>query len=123
LILLPAFAGCAKLAHVSGRAVEDGKPYVATAEGVELIFSRTDGETSMKVAVSIKKDGTFVVYGPNNEGLPPGKYKIGQHSDIEGGRKRLKDIAPESSTMELDLKAGDRADITVDLVKHTLTRN
>src|SRR5205807_2457776 len=98
--------------------------YKATDEGVELIFSRVDGEKTMMVSVSIRKDGTFVVFGPNNEGLPPGKYKIGQHSDIEGGRrKRFKDLAPEASNMELDLKAGDRVNITVDLVKGTLTRN
>jgi hypothetical protein len=65
-----------------------------------------------------------VVYGPNNEGLPPGKYKVGYYSDIEGGkRKRIKDLPPEKSSLELDLAGGDRVNLTVDLVKGTMTRN
>jgi hypothetical protein len=122
LLLLPAFAGCARVAHVAGRVVEGGKAYAPTDEMVALVFERA--EPSMTVSVSVQKDGSFVVYGPNNEGLPPGKYKVGYYSDIEGGkRKRIKDLTPDKSSLELNLGAGDRVNLTVDLVKGTMTRN
>jgi hypothetical protein len=123
LVVLPAVAGCARVAHVSGRAVEDGQPYQQTDEMVALTFTRLE-PPSMTLSVSLQKDGSFVVYGPEREGLPPGKYKVGYYSDIEGGRKkRIKDLKPDQSTLELDLPAGTRVNITVDLVKGTLTRN
>jgi hypothetical protein len=116
---LLALTGCARVAHVSGKVVEDGKPYTATDEMIALVFQRDDG--SLNVSVSIQQDGSFVVYGPDNEGLPPGKYKLGYYSDIEGGRKkRIKDLSPETSALELDLAAGDRVNLTVDLVKGTI---
>src|SRR5262249_20866658 len=122
LLLLPTLAGCARVSHVSGRVVEDGKPYTPTDEYVGLSFTRA--EPALSVSVSIQKDGSFVVYGPEGEGLPPGKYKVGYYSDIEGGKKkRIKDLTPDKSSLELDLAAGDRVNITVDLVKGTMTRN
>jgi hypothetical protein len=122
-VLLPLLGGCARVGHVKGHVVEDGKPYTPTDEMVALTFSRVE-PTTLSVSASVQKDGTFIVYGPNNEGLPPGKYKVGYFSDIEGGRrKRIKDLTPEKSSLELDLSAGDRVDITVDLVKVTMTRN
>ena len=121
LALLPALAGCARVAHVSGTVVEDGKPYAPTDEMVALVFYRVD--SSMPVPVSLQPDGSFTVYGPNNEGLPPGKYKVGYYSDTEGGRKkRIKDLRAEKSALELDLAAGDRVRLTIDIVKGTMER-
>src|SRR5262249_10144201 len=95
--------GCARLAHVSGRVVEDGKPYTPTQEMVALVFDRVD--SPMRLSVSVQKDGSFVVYGPDNEGLPPGKYKVGYYSDVEGNKakKRIKDLPADQSPLELDL--------------------
>jgi hypothetical protein len=122
LVLLPTLAGCAKVAHVSGRVLEGGQPYKPTDEMVALLFTRL--ESSMTLSVSIQKDGTFVVFGPSNEGLPPGKYKVGYFSDIEGGRrKRIKDLPTDKSSLELDLAAGDKVRITVDLLNGTMTRD
>lgn len=123
LLLLPALGGCSRVGHVSGKVVEDGKPYQATDEMVALLFAREDG--SMVISTTVQPDGSFVVYGPNNEGLPPAKYKVGYYSDIEGGRgrKRIKDLKPEASSLELELAAGDRVNLTIDLVKGTMTRN
>ncbi|MFO0810732.1 MAG: hypothetical protein U0746_19050 [Gemmataceae bacterium] len=122
LVALLPLAGCAKVGHVSGTVVEDGQPYQQTDEMVALTFTRIEAP-SISVSVSVQKNGSFVVYGPNNEGLPPGKYKVGYYSDIEGGRKkRIKDMKPDKTPLELDLAAGDRVKITVDLAKGTLTR-
>jgi hypothetical protein len=118
-LILP---GCSRLAHVSGRVVEDGKPYTPTEEMVALEFARVD--SSMRLSVSVQKDGSFVVFGPNNEGLPPGKYKVGYYSDVEGNKakKRIKALPAEKSPLELDLAAGSSWSITVDLVQGTLTK-
>ena len=119
--LLPAFAGCSRVAHVSGRVVEDGKPYTPTDEMVALLFANEDA--SMSLSVSVQKDGTFVVYGPSGEGLPPGKYKVGYYSDVEGGRKkRIKDLQPDKSPLELDLTRGGDHKIVVDIVNGTMSQ-
>jgi hypothetical protein len=122
LLLLSGAAGCSRVARVSGRVVEDGQPYAATDEMVALVFTRVD--SSMKLSVSVQKDGSFVVYGPNNEGLAPGKYKVGYYSEIDGdkSRKRIKDLPADKSTLELDLAAGDSVYLTIDLVKGTMTK-
>jgi hypothetical protein len=121
-LLLAGAAGCSQVAHVSGVVVEDGKPYAPTDEMVALQFVREGG--GLKVAVSVQKDGSFVVYGPNGKGLPPGKYKVGYYSDVEGGkaRKRIKDLPADKSPLELDLAAGSSVSVTVDLVRGTLTK-
>lgn len=122
LLLLPALAGCGGVSHVSGQVVVDGKPYTPTDEMIALVFARED--STMSVSVSIQKDGSFVVYGPNNEGLPPGKYKVGYYSDTDGGKKkRIKAVTPDKSSMELDLAGGAKVNITIDLIKGTMTRS
>src|SRR5438445_10258638 len=114
VLLAPAFAGCSGVAHVSGRVLEDGKPYVPTDEMVALLFANEEG--AMSLSVSVQKDGTFVVYGPSGEGLPRGKYKVGYYSDVEGGhKKRIRDLQPAKSPLELDLTGGGRFRITVDI--------
>jgi hypothetical protein len=122
LLLLFGITGCARVAHVSGRVIEDGKPFTPTQEMIALVFARVD--SPMRLSVSVQKDGTFVVYGPNNEGLPPGKYKVGYYSEVEGNKamKRIKDLAADKSSLELDLAAGNSVEITVDLVRGTMTK-
>src|SRR5262245_66632553 len=105
--MLPALSGCGQVAHVSGVVVEDGQPYTPTEEMVALLCARD--EPAMTISVTVQPDGSFTVYGPNNEGLPPGKYRVGYYSDVEGGRKkRIKNLPAESSSLELELGRGDR---------------
>jgi hypothetical protein len=122
-LALALLTGCSRIAHVSGTAVEDGRAYQPTEEMIALVFMKTDG--TLKVSVSLQKDGSFTVYGPDAEGLPAGQYKVGYYSDTDGGRgrKRVKDLPAESSPLELDLKSGDRVSLTIDLIKGTMTRN
>jgi hypothetical protein len=119
--LLLFLVGCGGNAHVSGVVLEDGQPYKETAEMVALTFTRIDG--AMSISASIQKDGRFVVCGPNNDGLPPGKYKVGFYSDIEGGRgkKRIKDLKPDASSLEIDLPPGKRQSIVLDLSKASMS--
>jgi hypothetical protein len=78
----------------------------------------------MKVSVSVQKDGSFVVYGGEGKGIPPGKYKVGYYSEVEGNRarKRIKDLPAESSPLELDLAAGNSVSLTIDLMQGTMTK-
>jgi hypothetical protein len=123
LALLPGAGGCARVAYVSGRVLEDGKPYAPTDEMVALQFARVD--SSMKLSVSVQKDGSFVVYGPSEKGVPPGKYKVGYYSEVEGdkSRKRIKDLPADKSPLELDLAAGKSVSLTIDLVRGTMTKD
>jgi hypothetical protein len=122
MVLCSGVSGCAKVAYVSGKVVENGEPYTPTAEMVALVFARTD--TATRFSVSVQKDGSFVVYGGEGKGLPPGKYKVGYYSEVEGSRakKRIKDLPAEKSALELELAAGNSVTLTIDLVRETMTK-
>jgi hypothetical protein len=119
---LLSLVGCAKTAQVSGTVLLDGQSFQPQAEMVALTFTRDDGK--LNISASVKKDGTFIVSGPNNDGLPPGKYKVGYYSDVEGDRskKKVKDLKPEKSSLELDLQAGDQAEVVIDMGQGTMKR-
>src|SRR5262245_39133794 len=110
LLLVSTLTGCgAKTARVSGRVVENDQPFQAQAgEQVSIVFSCQD--PSIVMPVSVQPDGTFTVYGPDGDGLPPGKYKVGILSDTEGPgggtsvkKKRVRDLNADDSSLDLDL--------------------
>jgi hypothetical protein len=123
-LLTFAAAGCARThAKVSGRVVEDGQPYQPTGEVVQVVM--TCAAPSVSVPATVQRDGTFKFYGTEGKGLPAGKYKIGIDSDVEsapGVKKRIRGVAAQKSPMEIELAGGESVTLTIDLVKHTLTR-
>jgi hypothetical protein len=123
-LLTVAAAGCARThAKVSGRVVEDGRPYQHTGEMVQLVM--TCAAPSLSVSATVQPDGTFKFYGTEGKGLPAGKYKIGIESDVEsapGVKKRIRGVAAQKSPMEIELAGGESVTLTIDLVRHTLTR-
>ena len=116
--------GCGpRYARVSGTAVEDGRPYQATGEAVQILL--TCDSPSQSQSASVKPDGTFKFYGPEGRGLMPGKYKLGISSDTErapGTKKRVREVSPEKSSLELDLSDASEAVLTIDIIKQTMTR-
>ena len=57
--------------------------------------------------------------------LVAGRYKIGISSDVEsapGVKKRIKDVSPEKSGMEVELAGGSSATLVIDLVKGAVQR-
>lgn len=120
LIGLAVSGGCSgRHAAVSGRVVEDGQPYQHTGEMVNVLMV---GDAH-SLSASVQSDGTFKFYGTENKGLVAGRYKIGIASDVEsapGVKKRIKDVSPEKSGMEIELAGGSSATLVIDLVKHTV---
>lgn len=123
-LLLFAAAGCGRThAQVAGQVVEDGQPYRHTGEMVQVVMTCDD--PSQSLMATVQPDGTFKFYGTEGRGLLPGKYKVGVESDVEGApglKRRIRGVAPQKSPMELDLAGGDSVTVTIDLVKHSLTR-
>lgn len=121
LVLLAAVSGCGPgKAHVTGRATLNGQPYTSTEERARIVF-HCDSPSIDSVA-NVQPDGTFVAYGPNADGLPPGKYRIGIDSSEDGPRKKIRELSGEKSPMELDLTRGGQVNIVVDLAKHQMTQ-
>lgn len=121
-LTLPLLAvGCSTHAQVTGKVVEDGKPYQDTGESVILTFIHD--ETKVSLQTGVQPDGTFKVYGSENKGLLPGKYKIGIEGDVEGKpgvKRRVKDISPDASGLEVDLAAGQHLSLTIDIIKRSM---
>jgi hypothetical protein len=117
-------AGCSRThARVSGRVVEDGQPYQHTGEMVQVVM--TCDNPSQAVTATVQNDGTFKFYGTEGKGLLAGKYKIGLESDVEsvpGVKKRVRNVSAAKSPMEIDLAGGEAVTLTIDLIKHTVSR-
>lgn len=117
-------AGCARThARVSGHVVEDGQPYRHTGEMVQLVM--TCDAPSQSVSATVHPDGTFKFYGTEGMGLLAGKYKIGLESDVESAphvKKRVRNVSASKSPTEIDLAGGESVTLTIDLVKHTVSR-
>lgn len=120
--------GCDRKAHVTGSVLEDGKPYRHTVEQVDITM--TCDNPGINISTSVQENGTFNFYGPNGDGLPPGKYKIGYFSDIDDKyaslgnteKKRIKDLSADKSSLEIEVAAGEKVDLVLDLVKQTMEK-
>ena len=82
-------AGCAgKYVPVSGRVTLAGQPYPMHPSGDEelavfLLGLKPTGErTEYFYSAMADKAGSFVVYGPERKGLPPGKYRVALNSNF-----------------------------------------
>ncbi len=121
-IVVSSLCGCGgSHAAVSGKVVEDGKSYQHTGENINIVMAGP----SHTLSATVQKDGSFKFYGTENKGLKPGKYKIGISSDVEGApgvKKRVKDVEPEKSNMEVELAGGESISLTIDLVKQTASK-
>jgi len=78
-VLIVAFvaAGCAGKVKPNGKILKGGQPLTVGEKGVIglAFFSTTDDPPKMYNATT-KPDGTFTIVGPENKGIPPGKYKV-----------------------------------------------
>jgi hypothetical protein len=74
---------------VRGVLTQNGKPLKLLPDErihVSFVDAHEAGEDRVaSLAEFNPEDGTFVVNGPTGHGLPPGTYKVGIASDIEGG--------------------------------------
>jgi hypothetical protein len=66
-------SGCgAKAVKVEGQLVRDGAPYQAE-EGNTLDLAFVGQQT---YRATVRADGSFVIPGPEGNGIPPGSYKV-----------------------------------------------
>jgi hypothetical protein len=77
------FGGCGSNNNgvkLEGKVVKDGKPFQPTSDEIlNLSFHAlsSDGDvTAVYPARLNESDGSFVLYGPKGNRLPPGKYRI-----------------------------------------------
>jgi hypothetical protein len=124
-------AGCRsgpKKHVVSGTVLKGGKPLTVRPllGRVRVVFDPQDAEVKGKMGLVdavVKPDGAFTVPGPDNRGLPAGKYKVyvyqydpfppppggEQQADIlkgafaEGKSPLAVEVAPGSTELNIDL--------------------
>jgi hypothetical protein len=122
--LAVAAVGCSPThAQVSGRVVEGGKAYTHTGEVVQIVMACD--APSVSVTATVQEDGTFKFYGTEGKGLPAGKYRIGFDSDTERVPhvvKRVREVSPQASSMEIELAGGATVSVTIDLTNRTVSR-
>jgi len=104
--------GCAGNVKPNGKIVKGGQPFaLGEKTGVfVLAFIPTSGDTSKMYNATTKHDGTFTIVGPENKGIPPGKYKVQLQAmdpypskDILGGKY----AQGASSPLEVDVGKGE----------------
>ncbi len=113
---------------VTGRLLQDGKPYTANLQGSEpdtfaVDFIGTLSGTAYLFAATLKEDGTFSVGGSDGRGIPRGQYKITVlHSGFMGaGGDRLKSRY-SADTTPLSVDITDSTSLTIDLGAGTVTK-
>lgn len=102
--------GCAGRKQVNGKIVKGGAPYTLSEKGVFVLsFLAEGGSDQTSYNATTKSDGTFVIVGPENKGIPSGKYKVQltamdpyPKTDKLGGK-----YAPGKSTLVVEVGKGD----------------
>jgi hypothetical protein len=62
---------------VNGKIVKDGQPFTLSDKGVFVLSFVSEGGTDKTIYnATTKPDGTFTIVGPENKGIPPGKYVV-----------------------------------------------
>jgi len=69
-------AGCGgQGTKLKGKVLKNGQPYqIGSDESFSLLFSQPGA--NFMAAAMVSPDGTFILDGPANKGVPPGKYQI-----------------------------------------------
>jgi hypothetical protein len=123
-------------APLEGRILVNGNPYQVTEqEEFQLGLITGEGDAMIVHPGEVAADGTFKVSGMNNDGVPPGTYKITVESIPYGGGGGDEEDEGEtngdrfqgkfnSENTQLILEIGKEAPgpITIDLGKGTISK-
>jgi len=104
--------------QVKGKIVKGVEPFTVSEKGVFVLSFLPEGDGKGVVYnATTNKDGTFTIVGPENKGIPPGKYKVQltamdpyPTTDLLKGK-----YAPGKSTMVVDV--GSSGDVVIDVGK------
>jgi len=114
-------AGCGDSGFVKakGHIIKAGQPYLTgPGEGFRIVFAPIELQSTTQydsyAASYNPRDGSFIVTGKNNKGLPPGNYRVGlqlmkSKEDLLNGR-----LLGKKSPLVAEVTAG-RNDIVIDL--------
>jgi hypothetical protein len=112
--------GCSGARQVNGKIVKGGAPFTLSDKGVFVLsFVSEAGTDKMVYPATTKPDGTFTITGPQNKGIPAGKYKVQLTAqDPYGGPDSVDKLggkyAPGKSTLVVDVGSGE---LTIDVGK------
>ena len=113
LLVIPGCGGEKSGVQVKGTVVDNGQPLSLTDQDYILIeLSSADGKS---YTGQLNKDGSFAI--ENEEGVPPGKYKVTMTSQTEnpivfGGK-----FAEGVSTLEVTVEDGKEELDPIDIAK------
>jgi len=69
--------GCSGARQVRGKILKGGQPYTLSDKGqFVLSFIPASGSDQTLYPAKANPDGTFIITGPLDKGIPPGKYKV-----------------------------------------------
>jgi hypothetical protein len=125
-------SGSTDKAHtVKGRIVDNGAAWSASGAnlqpgdpGIRVEFCPLDESGAIRDAYGAiinTQDGTFTVPGPNNKGLPEGKYRIAVHIGAFGQPDKLKGaLNRDKSTLTYQVPSS--GEVVIDIGKKTLVQ-
>ena len=120
---------------VSGKLVFPNDVKLETDDQVSITFVPEDGSKRAATAIVTAADLTFVANSGDTQGVPPGKYKITAqitaYAGAPGSAKRSqvfndtlnKAYSATASKLTYEVTAGTDHNLTIDLVKGTVTKN
>jgi len=120
LLAVCLISGCGGRKQVKGKIVSGGQPVTVSEKGrIILSFVSEGGSDTTVYNADTKNDGTFTIIGPENKGIPPGKYKVqvqalDPYSSSGGTDKFGGKYAPGKSTLVVDVGSGE---LTIDVGK------
>jgi hypothetical protein len=102
--------GCSSKKQVNGKIVKGGQPFTVGEKGVFVLSFVPEGGTDKTVYnANTKPDGTFTIVGPENKGIPSGKYKVHLTAmdPYPTTDKLAGKYAPGKSTLVVDVGSGE----------------
>jgi hypothetical protein len=109
-------SGCGGPSTVRGKLTNGGAPVTVSDKGVIVMTFAPEGMTGPGFGADVKPDGSFEVKGPENKGVPPGKYRISvmQYDPYPTTDKLDGKFGPGKSPIVRDVHGGT---LEIDLAK------
>ena len=114
-----------------GKILMNGQPFLVT-KGVtfQLVFTGGDGGQKIASQADVHPDGTFIVNGPSNKGLPTGKYRItatctnpyAEDPQSRGDQFRGVYADPATTPFTVEIAGSKPPPIIIDVGKRTVAR-
>lgn len=115
------FAGCGGSGYeCRGRLLKGGQPLTVSDKGViQMVLIRSSEPTTDPIPVDCKTDGTFVIRGKENNGVPPGTYRVSVKAlDPYPTTDVLQDqFSPANTKLTVEVTSSNAKSLDIDLDK------